>query len=284
MEKKPDLLEYLSIQHYLKDLYKWRKQTEASFSYESWAQELDFKNRSFLRQIVIGRRNLTTDTSRQLARRLHFQGVELEYFELLVQYSRAQSLDKKNALGLKLTGLLKAEHQQQDVKDYCEFISDTLYPRLQTLLSFKDIPKTPEQLGYLLNQPPDKIHQALQILEKIQLAARGPEEEWSAVSKSFKVKEALGDRHLLNYHALSLHEAINAQSLPKDQRRYFSLLLPLSTEDFASFWDDFNRFKKEMIRKFDADDLRKRRLFQMNLNIHAVSEEMLEPFASHDKL
>lgn len=272
MLKKPNLLEYLSVHHYLNDLYKYRKQTEVSFSYDLWAQELDFKNRSFLRQIVTGRRGLTSDTARQLALRLNFQGVERQYFDLLVQYSRARSIERQSALGRELMNLLKSEHSQQEIEDYCEFVSETLYPKLQTLLSFKDVRKTPEDLAPLLRKSPEEINKALRVLEKIKLATQEPNQEWKSVPKSFKVPEAIGDRNLLEYHALSLREAIEARSLPKDQRRYLSLILPLNQQDFAEFWEEFNKFKKDMIRKFDVEDLRNRQLFQMNLNIYAVSE------------
>ncbi|WP_168196404.1 TIGR02147 family protein [Bdellovibrio sp. NC01] len=276
MPKKPSVTEYLSVHHYLNDLYKYRKQTEPDFSYELWAQELDFKNRSFLRQIVTGRRGLTSDTAKQLAVRLNFQGIERQYFDLLVQYSRARSLEKQSLLGRELMSLLKSEHSQQEIEDYCEFVSATLYPKLQTLLSFKDVRKTPEHLAPLLRKSPEEITNALKILERINLATQEDDEEWKSVPKSFKVPEAIGDRNLLEYHALSLREAIEARSLPKEQRRYLSLILPLNQQDFAAFWEEFNKFKKDMIRKFDVEDLRDRQLFQMNLNIYAVSEEMVD--------
>lgn len=272
MPKKPNVLEYLSVHHYLNDLYKYRKQTESNFSYELWAQELDFTNRSFLRQIVTGRRSLTLEMAKQISMRLNFQGVEKQYFELLVQYSKSRSLEKQSALGRELMSLIKSENVQQDVHDYCEFVSRTLYPKLQTLLSFDDISKTPKELAHMLRQEPEDISKALEVLQKIGLAELGDSQEWNSVAKSFKVPENIGDRNILEYHALSLREAIEARSLPKQQRRYLSLMLPLNEKDFEAFWEEFNKFKKEMLRKFDVDNLGDKRLYQMNLNVYSVSE------------
>lgn len=270
--KKPNLLEYLNLHAYLKDLYKFRKKTEPSFSYELWAQELDFKNRSYLRQIIIGRRSLTIETAKQMAVRLNLQGIEKEYFEVLARASRARSEQQKEQCNRELLSFIKTEYLQQEVQNYREFVSNTLYPQLQTLLSFKDIGTSPEELAGLLRRSSEEIHQALQTLSKMQMAQQEGT-QWKSLVRSFKVSDDLGESALLEHHKKSLSEAAGATVLPKEQRRYLSLLLPLSGEDFQVLLDEFHLFKKNMIRKFGVDSLRGRRLYQMNFNIHSISEE-----------
>lgn len=55
--KKPNIFEYLDIISYLSDYYMYRKSIHSGFSYESWAAELELKSRSFLRMMVLGKKN-----------------------------------------------------------------------------------------------------------------------------------------------------------------------------------------------------------------------------------
>lgn len=77
----------------------------------------------------------------------------------------------------------------------------------------------------------------------------------------------------MDFHAQSLTEAIQAQRLPRDQRRYKAMLVPLNSQEFVQFMGELQSFVTETMKKYDTDDLRSRRLHQINFNIYAVSEE-----------
>ncbi|WP_291515551.1 TIGR02147 family protein [Bdellovibrio sp. ArHS] len=276
--KKPDLFTYLNINQYLEDFYNYRKQSDRSFSYGSWALELGFTNRSFLRQIVIGRRSLTDKTIQTLCERMNYSAPEKEYFYLLVHYSKSKSAEQRNLYGRKLLQIIKSDHPQRaDVQNYLEFLSSPLLPRLQILLSFQNIDKSSETLARMLGTSLHKIESALQLLQKINLAEGQTSTEgvmhWKSLQSSFRVPDKIGDAILLDYHELSLKEAIQAKSLPPAQRRYKSLLVPLSADEFEEFLQDLQVFIQQTLKKFDVDDLRSRRLYQINFNIHSVSEE-----------
>ncbi|MFM6930506.1 MAG: TIGR02147 family protein [Bdellovibrio sp.] len=272
--KKPDLKTYLNVHQYLGDLYKYRKATEEYFSYETWSQELDIKNRSFLRQIVIGKRSLTSETTKLLCDRMGFYGIDREYFQLLVLYSKSSTQEQRNLYGRKLMQLIKTDHEQTEIENYYELISTPLYPKILTLLTFKDIRKDRESIARLLNTEAKEIEAGLGVLDNLKLICFNEEsQEWQSTEKSVKVPDQIGDAALLDYHSKSLQEAIAAKSLPKDQRRYKALLLPLNHSEFAEFLEDLQGFVKQSLKKFDTDDLRTRKLHQVNFNIYAVSEE-----------
>lgn len=271
---KPELRTYLDIHQYLEDLYRYRKQTEVNFSYETWAQELDIKNRSYLRQIVIGRRSITESTIKLLCDRLNFQGADREYFNLLVLYSKSRNQDQRNLYGRKLMQLLKSDYEQIEIQNYFEFVSTPLFPQLLTLLSFKDIDRSTQGLALLLKRSVGEIENTLLTLQRLKLAQKeGDSLQWQTTNHAFKVPDHLGSVALSEYHKQSLQEAIKAVRLPREQRRYKSLLLPLSGEEFSEFLEDLQTFVKQSLRKFDTNDLQRRRLHQVNFNIYSVTDE-----------
>ncbi|WP_373997691.1 hypothetical protein [Bdellovibrio bacteriovorus] len=87
---------------FLRDLYNYRKKTEEGFSYETWAFELNFQHRSFLRQVVIGRRALTEATAQQIAHRLFTNPEEQRHFMILFHYSRSRTPQERQLFGQQL--------------------------------------------------------------------------------------------------------------------------------------------------------------------------------------
>lgn len=276
--KKPDLKEYLSLHHYLSDLYSFRKKTEWGFSYETWAQELGLANRSYLRQLVIGRRGITSATADQICHRLNFDQQEREYFHLLLLYSKATSTEQKNLYGRKLRQLIKSDYTQTEIQTSREFLSKPLNARLLTLLSFQDIEKTLDSLSKILECPPQEVENSLNLLETMGLANRTPTTPvlWNSNQRAFKVPDQIGSESLLKFHTESLHEAIQAQTKPPEDRKYRSLFLPLSQENLQEFQEDLQEFIKQCLKKFDQPELRGRKLFQLNLNFHSVSQSVEE--------
>lgn len=270
---KPDVMTYLSIHQYLANLYRFRKQTEKGFSYEAWARELGIKTKSFLHQIVLGQRAITPETLTIFLSKLKLSDLEKEYFKYLVHYSKAESQEEKNLYGQKLVSMIKSHYQQEEISHYYEFLATTLLPKLQTLLSFKDIDRRADGVAKLLKISSAEAAGALEKLKELGLAQTDEHGQWESQAKAFKVPDELGSSVVLQYHEQSLQEAIQAMTFTPDLRRYKSLLMPLKQSEFQSFLEELQNFVRQSLNKYDVDNLHERRLYQVNFNIYAVSEE-----------
>ncbi|MBO9665287.1 MAG: TIGR02147 family protein [Bdellovibrio sp.] len=272
---RPNIKNYLNINDFLTDVYTYKKQIDPEFSYATWAQELGLTNKSFLRQIIVGRRNLTTETIPLFCENLELDNSEKEYFQLLSLYSRARTAEQRDLYGRRLRQLIHMDYPQKQILDPAKLTLKTIYPRLLTILGFSDIQKTPLKLALLLNVSLEDTLEALEVLRSLQLAESSLIDEqihWHALTKSFRVPDNLGNDVLLAYHKQSLLEAIHAGQLPKSDRRYRSLLLALKEENFEQFLGDLENFVKQVFSKYNSDAFAERRLFQINFNIHAVSD------------
>lgn len=271
----PNVYDYLDITFYLQDYYKFRKSKNKSFSYESWSQELQINSRSFLRLVVIGKKKVSNSFIETFSRLNFATKNEEEYFEYLVKYSRASTQKEKQAFGKELVHILKKNTKQKEISDFSDFVSSPTLPRLLTLLSFKDLDSTPTSLSILLGIPQTEIERALNKLETLNLATKIEKNEqihWISLNSKFKVPDNKGSFDLMKFHRQSLLEAIEAFNLPKETRRYKSLLLPLSEEELKHFNEAMDSFASEQFVRFSGDQFNGRRLFQINLNLHPVTE------------
>lgn len=271
MNKSPELKNYINVHQFLEDFYRFRKQTDDSFSYDIWAQEIGIKNRSYLRLIVIGKRAVSEETVNLLCRYFKFQDKQEEYFRMLVGYSKSKSHEQKKLYGKKLTALMRNDLQQHEIENHFDFLSKPSFPRLQTLLSFDDIEKTPENLARLLKISIQELSQGLGILKNLGLAEE-INGQWIATKKSFKIPDRVGDVALEMFHNESLKEAIAAQQSSKETRRYRSLLMAMNKNEFDTFLKNLQDFVQSELSQFNFSELEDRELYQVNFNLFPVTK------------
>lgn len=272
---KPEPKKYLNVFQYLQDVYQFRKDHSPQFSYDVWAKELGASDKSYIRFMVLGKRPINEKMSEALATNLELAGPEREYFKILIHYSQSKTRDQKEIFGKKLMTLLKGDLDQLEVESHYEFLSNPILPRLQVFLSFKDLDQSPENLAWLLRVSVPEIQAGLQKLEEFKMIEK-TETDYRPLKKSFKVPDGFGDLGLEAFYINNLESAQEAIQLPKEERRFKSLFLPLNKDEFESFWSNLQIFVNEQLFKFNSDEYVDRRLFQAHFNIFPVSESKQE--------
>lgn len=263
MPAHPQVTKYLSATEFLADVYRARKQEEPDFSYQSWAQELRIKNRSFLRLIVTGQRPITATTRDLFVKGLGLKGFEKDYFETLIAYNQSSDPEKKDSLQARLFAILRVSQDRVEIADTAEFLANPALPVLQVLLSFRDVRKTPEALAPLFKSTPAEVKEWLETLGRLGLAEKSNDHaEWSAAHANFKVPDSLGLLPLQRYNAESLRRAAQAVHLPPSQRRFRSLLIPLSEADYTSFLLELNELATRLLSRYNPSELADRRLYE----------------------
>lgn len=262
---------YMAMQHY----YQSRKIQDPKFSYTVWASEMDLQSSSTLRMMVNGKKRISMGLADKFLNIYLKSNDEKNYFRFLVVYAQAGTTQEKSAAWAVLSQILMNRIEQSEVGDYFTFLSDTLLPKIQTILSFDDQVWTEKNLLEALDTNIEELRVALQKLEKIGMAERldlaGADTCWKSTARLMKVSNKLGDVALKAYHNSSLDEAKAAQNLPVHVRRYKSVILPLNEDEFKSLTDEVDAFAKQLVAKYQSDKYQGRMLYKLNLNYFPVS-------------
>ncbi|WP_413612331.1 TIGR02147 family protein [Bdellovibrio sp. HCB-110] len=270
---KPEVKKYLNALQYLQDIYRFRKNGNSQFSYEIWAKELNASDKSYIHMMVTGKRPISAKMAQALIQNIALSISEQEYFLNLIQYTQSKNREHRDLFGKKLISLLKNELDQQEIQSHYEFLSNSLLPRLQVFLSFTDIDKSAQNLAWLLGTTEDEITKGLAQLTELQLITTDQNGTINPLKKSFKVPDGFGDLGLESFYNQNLVAAQAAIQLPKEERRFKSLFLPLNPEEFAEFLNNLQTFTNEQLAKFNPDQYADRRLYQAHFNIIPVSSK-----------
>lgn len=269
---KPYVKKYLDVFLFLQDSYQYRKNQDLTFSYDVWAKELGISDKSYVRFIVIGKRPINEKMTESLAHNLKLSDEDKKYFLTLVDYTQSKTRVQKELFGQKLISFLKSELDQIEIQAHYEFLSNPLLPRLQVFLSFHDLDQSSKNLSWLLGTSEEEIISGLRQLENLKLIQKS-KDRFVPIKKAFKVSDNFGDIGLEAFYKSNLDAAQAAISLPKSERRFKSLFLPLNAEEFEAFLTNMDTFTKEQLFKFNPDEYADRRLYQVHFNIIPVSQK-----------
>jgi uncharacterized protein (TIGR02147 family) len=274
----PRLHTFLDARAYLGAVYEWRSGQSRQFSYSRWAQELGFKSRSFVRMVVVGHRRITENSIPIFVKGLKLNSRDAEYFAALVRLTQAESLASREYHAMEVTRLRAhartSTPETRVVTDHYHFLSSHHGPKLQTLLSLRDLSKTPEVLAKLLDITEPKVMDLLETLERIDLARKSTNypNQWEATSDNFEVKPLLGDLALQSFHRKSLEEAVRAMDQPRNTRRYHSVLVVLSEQDYERIALEVQETLDRLLSSCQSNLGENRRLYQLNASLIPVSQ------------
>lgn len=268
----PELRQYLSVTQYLQDIYNYKKSLSPGFSYDAWSTEIGFKSRSFLHMIITQQRNISETFIEKFCVYMQFSETEKSYFSLLVSYNQAQQEKEKSYyLDLIFENLGKTKEVIEILK-YSEFLESIELPKILVLLSFNDIQRNAQKLSEILKTDADSVQIHLEKLQDLGLAQL-KEGQWVPTKKSFCVPKNFSSVPLENYHNRSLLEAIAAQKLHTDTRRFRSLLVPLSEQDYQNLLTEINSLVSKTLAKYDSDTLADKKLYKININLYPVTHK-----------
>jgi uncharacterized protein (TIGR02147 family) len=279
--QSPLIWNYTDPVAYLKAHFDHRKSQVTGFSYATWAEELGLKSRSFLRLVLIGKRSITTDTAELFAKALKLPAIEKQYFLNLVKLSRATTLEEKEVptqelAKLKKTFALKTHNILEIQKnDLFEFLSSYKIPRLQVLLNIEGIQKTAKVLSQIMNAKESEVQHMLEVLGRMGFAAQTTEGHWVAQESKLMTPDALGNVALQSFHKKSLEEAILAIDLPTDTRRFQSLVMALTPEQFKEVHQEIRQHLEFILKKFEDKTADNKRVYQINLNLIPVTGSII---------
>src|SRR3954471_936193 len=96
-EKSPDIYQYLDFRLFVRDYCSRQKSHRSSFSQRVFAQSagIPMASSSFLPAVIAGKRNLSANYRLKFAKALGLDSKEMLFFELLVQFNQAKTMEEK---------------------------------------------------------------------------------------------------------------------------------------------------------------------------------------------
>ncbi|NLD99710.1 MAG: TIGR02147 family protein [Fibrobacter sp.] len=122
-----NIFDYSDFRLYLADYYTEKKAGTPSFSYQKFTEKCGFKNKSFLHQIIHTKKQISKSSIYAISKALGHTKSEALFFDTLVSFNQARTLDEKNhffnQLNILCTSNKKSSANCEVAKEHFEYYS-----------------------------------------------------------------------------------------------------------------------------------------------------------------
>ena len=169
-----EIYSYTDYRRYLEDFYKDQKEIRPSFSYQLFAEKSGFVANSYLIDIIKGRKDLSKKSILAVAKAMKLKRRKVDYFEILVVFTQAKTVDEKEYFFEKLKSYRsKSDYKYLEVSQY-NYFSKWYNVVIRELITMKGIKADPVEIAKRVkpNITPKQAKDSLALLLKLNLVKK----------------------------------------------------------------------------------------------------------------
>lgn len=232
---------------YLLDSLEKKQEIDSSYSVRRWSKEMGLKSHSLLVMLLQGKRNLRIQHCEFLRKGLDLSKLEEAYFQTLIQYQNAQSLEEKKLISSFLSDMNPGhDFKSKEVSEFI-VISNWIYMAILAMTELKSFKGTEDEVYFLLGGKASKseIRSAIIRLMDLELLKWDESNKLAPTFNKITTRDDIQNEGAREYHKQVLNlakDALEEQSLNEREFQSFTMAIPKEKIPLA----------KEMIRKFRA--------------------------------
>lgn len=274
----PSVFDYTDYRLFLKDYYTWQKRKNPAFSYRFFALKARINSSGLLKNVIDGKRGLGRGLIVRCAEAMKLKKRESEYFECLVDFNEARTVEEKRIFFERLLSLRKPEVHQVQASQF-EFYTKWYYSAIRELIGVQAFRGDYAALARALDPAirPEQAEKAVRLLEELGLILRDPDGRYRQAQPLISTGPEVESLSVANYQIACLDLAREALDRHDAAVRDLSTLtLSLSREGFAAFKEEIVAFRKKLLaleRRFHVPD----RVYQLNMQFFPLTRLPPEP-------
>jgi uncharacterized protein (TIGR02147 family) len=270
---KKSILDYSDYRTFLLDTFSLNKTENPKFSHRFFAAKADFGSSSTLKLIMEGQRNLSKATVLKLVQVFDFTTIEANYFESLVFYNQAKTLEEKDHYFQKLLELQRNLAPQQIEPDRYSYFSRWYHCVIREAICFESFDGDLQKLSQSLSPKVsiDDVEDSIEMLLKLgflQKTKTGYEQADPVLTSG----NGLNEYRIIQFQIAMLKNAIQSFDLiHRNHRLSSSTTFGISQTTFEHFVRLVRDFRAQLTQMAHADK-NPDRVYQLALNLFPLTD------------
>lgn len=269
-----EIFEYSDYRKFLKDLLEEKKRVNRLFSHRAVLQKMGITSTGFLANVISGRKNLTPPQVQKLAQILKLKAAEARYFECLVLFNQAKSLDEKNNQMRRLVANQKVETKTL-AKKQLNLFSKWHYVVVRELLYFhrlKDDYRTAARM-LMPSITTEEAEKAVKELEALEVLSKDEEGYYVQKDSAISTGNEIRSLQVANFQMETMELAkIALDRFPMAERDISCMTMTLSQSSFEQVKSEIQAFRKRLSAIVIADE-KVDQVFQCNVQFFPVTKK-----------
>jgi uncharacterized protein (TIGR02147 family) len=274
MNSKPSIFEYDDYRKYLKDLFKWLKLQDKKFSLRYFAKTAGYKTHSFLKEVIDGKSNLSSESIQKFATTFKLNIQETEFFKNLVCLNQSRSTEEKQIYAREIVrshAYRKVHPLKESQLRYC---TQWYYVVVREMINLPNFKEDPEWIA--ANTMPvitsKQAQEALDELLKLGLISRNEKGALTQTNPIIASADEVASSMVAQFHREFMKKASEAIDLvPRENRDISSVTFRVSTQTAKRIKEKIQNFRRELMEEASRDQ-EPEAIFQLNLQMFPVTQ------------
>ena len=269
----PSVFDYTDYRRFLKAYYEHQKRKNPAFSYRYFALKAKVNSSGLLKNVIDGKRSLGRGLIVRCAQAMKLKKKEAEYFECLVVFNEASTVEEKRIFFGRLLALRKPEAYQVQASQF-EVYSKWYYTAVRELICITPFRGDYAALARSLDPAirPEQAERALRVLLEAQLIVKDEQGRYRQAQSLITTGPEVESVSVAQYQIACMDLAQEAIDRHEAAVRDISTLtLGITAEGFAMLKEEIVSFRKKLLsldRIFLAPD----RVYQLNMQFFPLSK------------
>lgn len=270
----PDIFEYLDYRKFLADYYVQAKENNRAFSYRYFSRKAGYSSPNFLKLVIDGQRNISTESIGRFALALKLNNSQSRFFANLVAFNQATTGEEKNQAFERVAASRRFRQARKLDRDFYVYLSHWYYPAIREMVGRHDFVEDPDWIASQLLPPvqPSQARACLELLLELGLVLRDSSGRLTRGEASITTGHEVRSLAIGNYHRQMLERAAESIELVKSENRDISALtVSISGETVAELKDRIHDFRELLIDRCDRDE-QPDAVYQINIQLFPLTK------------
>jgi uncharacterized protein (TIGR02147 family) len=279
------IFEYIDFRKFLSDYYQNKKETSQFFSYRYFAQKIGINSPSFLKSVMEGKRNLTSQMSERFSKALGLKAKEKLYFQNLVLFNQAKTLSEKQQYYLALRSMSPGVKESVLNADQFDYFVKWYNPVIRELICASDFNDDYQAIAAVCKPTiqPAEVKAAIDLLLRLKLVEKQKNGTYKQTSTAVVADESITSMAVRSFTRTMIdHSKTALDTIKKDQRHISGITMGISHGTYETLTAEIEAFK-DRVKNIVNHDTSSDRIYQITLSLFPVSEEISIGTVLHHK-
>lgn len=273
----PNIFTYSDYRKFLRDFYQEKKDSTASFSYQNFSRQAGFTSKSFVFNVIQGKKNLSNASVVALSEAMKLTKTEAMYFEKLVFMCQAGTFKERAFFYEQLDSIRpqnseasNAKKIRQDQFEYCSRWYHSVIRSLIDIYPFKD---DYQRLAAMVRPSITTLQakKSVQLLFRLGLIEKGPDGIYKITSKILTTGPEVAGIAAQQFHLETMELAVRAlRETPGEERNIYGMTLGISKKAFLDVQKIMTECQERILHVAE-NDKDSEGVYQLNVQFFPVS-------------
>jgi len=268
------IFSYTSYRRLIRDFYEDKKKEEPSFSYQVFAKKAGLNAKSYIIEIVSGKKPLSKNRIFNLSRAMGMKKRETEFFEALVNFNEAKTIKDREIFFERLKSISGKSSSKILNSDKYEYFSKWYHPVVRELVTMKDFTGDLKSIAKRIKPPitAKQIQTSVKLLLELGLIEKRSSNRYRQTDVSLTTGDDVTSLAILKFQEESFSLAQTAlDKVPGEFRDIATFTAGISEGCFQTIKKELKHFRKHLAQIVEQDE-DPDRVYQLAMGFFPVSD------------